>query len=249
MKILITIDIDWASEYAIQFTLETLKNLNIPFTVFSTHNSEYLNSIFNDIEIGLHPFFHPNSSHGKTYEETIENIFKLPYNLNAFRCHRFIRSNEISDLMKRKGMKCESNVCTNLETIPPFENRNGLLEIPIFYEDGSYLLNNNVLDINSIPGKKFFEGTENDIKTILIHPMHFVINTPNWKYMSDIKNKISRKEWNSLNKHQIKKIDFNGIGLRTFILEIINKYKNTDTKFTTVGKQMENNIFRKYAKS
>ena len=245
MKVLVTLDIDWASEYVIQYTVEKLKELEIPFTIFSTHNSPYLRSIIDDIEIGLHPFFHPSSSHGKTPEETLNNIFKIPYNIDAFRCHRFIRSNEISEMMKSKGMKCESNVCTNLETIRPFENRNGLLEIPVFCEDGSYLLNEHSFDFQSNSVNKFLTCRDNDeLKSIIIHPMHFVVNTPNWKYMKQIKKKMTREQWNSFDANKLNEVRYEEEGISTFILKILNVYKKRGYEFVTIGSEM-NQRFKK----
>ena len=51
-----TIDIDWASEFAIKNILDFFEENNIPLTVFSTHKSHYLEEKLSTtgLDVGLH---------------------------------------------------------------------------------------------------------------------------------------------------------------------------------------------------
>ncbi len=229
--IAITIDIDWASEVVIELTLDYFIKRNIPITVFSTHDSMVLRDRFKELKIGLHPYFSTDSDHGTTIDATIEHIQKLPHNIKAYRCHRYIVSNEIQEKMQTIGMECTSNVCTNLENIQPFYNRFNTLEAPIFLEDGGYLFNNHPLELNmNIKSKMLTEG----LKTISIHPMHFALNTPNWEFMRQIKKRSSRKEWNNFNVNKVNEMRYGGTGITDFMESLVMFSVNQGSSFISL---------------
>jgi hypothetical protein len=217
-KLVVTVDLDWAPEPAIEETIEFLIQNSIHPTVFITHRSKYIETKMSQLEVGLHPYFAPNSSHGQTIDEVVQYITSLPYNFSGYRCHRFATCNLSAQAMKNAGMKISSNVCTDLEYIRPFKNRYGLTEIPIFLEDGGYLWRQHSLKITPIFKELFLsEGT----KVILIHPMHFAINTPNFDYMHQIKQSVNRNTWNNMNVKTLNQLCWKGVGIRDFLKELI----------------------------
>lgn len=217
-SLVVTIDIDWACESAIEDTLDFLKNQNISPTVFVTHRSPRVEASLNEMEVGLHPYFDPRSSHGATINEVVKHVMALPHNLPAFRCHRFANCNSSRQAMVEAGMQISSNTCTDLEIVPPFKDRFGLIEVPIFLEDGGYLWRKHPLEINQcLRGQLLRPG----VKVIIIHPMHFAINTPNFEYMYKIKQSMSREEWKGLAKNTLDDLRWKGRGIRDFIMEII----------------------------
>lgn len=228
-ELIITIDIDWACEAAIEQTLDFFYKYGIKPTIFSTHNSKIVENCMHDLEIGLHPYFSENSSHGATILEIVKNIMDLPHNIPAFRCHRFASCNLSNQAMIDAGMLISSNVCTDLEIIPTFKNRFGLLEAPIFMEDGGYLLRNHPLPITPELENKI---QDDSIKIILIHPMHFVINTPNFNYMYDIKQSVDRDQWNNFTVKKLKQLSWQGRGIRDLIVDVIK----LDAKFSNLSK-------------
>lgn len=242
-KIAISIDIDWACEAAIELTLDYFEKKKVPVTVFTTHNSKVVKDRLKNIEVGLHPYFDTQSSHGDTIEKTVATVLNLPHNLNAYRCHRFLVSNEIQEAMKQAGMKCASNVCTNLEIIPPFFNRFNLLEIPIFIEDGAYLYNNHPLEMSSLLKKSLVsEG----LKTLLIHPMHFVLNSPNWEYMVQIKKKCDRKKWNEMAKTDLLNLKNHEKGIGTLFKSLMEESMDLGIEYTSIKQYMEKMINKDY---
>lgn len=217
-KLVITVDLDWACEPAIEETLDFLKNQKIKPSVFITHRSAAVESYMDEIEVGLHPYFSPDSSHGSTIAEVTKHVMDLPHNLAAFRCHRFAICNSSQQAMAEAGMLISSNVCTDLEIVAPFKDRFGLLEIPIYLEDGGYLWRKHPLQIT----KAFKEAVLGQgTKVIIIHPMHFAINTPHFNYMLDIKKSFSRGEWNKMTQNKLNKLRWKGRGIRDFLVELI----------------------------
>ncbi len=216
--IIITLDLDWACEPAIEETLEYLDDLGISPTVFVTHSSPSVEARLNRIEVGLHPYFAPDSSHGSTITEVVTHVMKLPHNIPAFRCHRFATCNASKQAMLEAGMQISSNVCTDLELVSPFRDRLGLLEVPIFLEDGGYLWRKHPLEMCESLKSAF---SEPGVRVITIHPMHFVINTPHFAYMTQIKQSMSRLEWQNLSRAQIKALAWKGQGIKDLLLELI----------------------------
>lgn len=218
-KLVVTVDLDWACEPAIEETLDFFNAHNISPTVFITHRSPRVEAAMNKLEVGLHPYFALDSSHGSTVAEVINHVINLPHNLRGFRCHRFTTCNSSLQAMTEAGMLISSNVCTDLEIVAPFKNRFGLLEIPIFLEDGGYLWSKHPLELSPLLVKSISsQGT----KVISIHPMHFCINTPTFDYMYKIKQSMAnRKEWKNMTKHTLNKLRWNGRGIRDLLVELL----------------------------
>lgn len=221
---IVTVDLDWACEAAIEQTLEFLLSHNIVPTIFTTHDSPTVEAAMKDIEVGLHPFFNPLSSHGSTIPEVVSRVLDIPHNLKAYRCHRYATCNSSSQAMTEAGMLLSSNICTDLQVVAPFKNRFGLLEVPIFLEDGGYLWRGHPLNVdNKLLGHNVGKGP----KVITIHPMHFAINTPHFQYMVDIKTSLGRKEWNEMGSKTLNKISWKGRGIQNFLIEYLCAFPNT----------------------
>lgn len=218
-EILVTVDIDWASEPVIEETLDFLKERHIFPTVFTTHRSPRIEASLEEMEVGLHPYFDPSSSHGATIPEVVQYITSLSYNLPAFRCHRFGNCNQSRQAMQEAGMIFSSNTCTDLEIVAPFKDRFGLLEVPIFFEDGGYLWKKYPLELTLLLKEKMEKP---GLKVLLIHPMHFVLNTPNFSYMTHIKKSMNRQDWNQLNKKELNELRWKGRGIKDLLIELFD---------------------------
>ncbi len=228
----VTVDLDWAPEAAIEETLGFFRERHIPVTVFSTHPSAYITENLSHLEVGLHPYFAPDSSHGATIEEVVRTVTALPHNLPAFRCHRFSVCNESLKALHAAGLKISSNVCTDLELLPPFRDRFRLLEIPIFLEDGGYLFQKRPLSVDhSLERKLMAPG----VRVVLLHPMHFAINTPHFAYMREIKRSVTRSEWNQMTRARLERLRWRGRGVRDFLVDLLTTARQLAIPMTTLG--------------
>ena len=214
----ITIDTDWASDYVIEYTLNYFESRSIPITLFSTHDSPYLRTAVNNHEVGLHPFFGQNSDHGINIESVTKKILSVPHNIKAFRCHRFETSNSTQEAMVDAGMIACSNVCTNLETLSPFIERNGILEVPIFFEDGGYLRREHPLNNRSLINLGLAKP---GIRIFTLHPMHFCLNSPSFTFMRNIKDSLGRRGLKTLNSDRVRELTHRGEGIADFVKETI----------------------------
>lgn len=216
-RFIVTLDLDWACEAAIEEALDFFEDRKVAVTVFTTHRSKAVERRMDVLDVGLHPYFGSDSSHGSTIPEVVQHILGLPHNLAAFRCHRFGSCNLSRQAMMEAGMHISSNVCTDLETVVPFKDRFGLLEIPIFFEDGGYLWRKHSLEMNL----NLQQSLEKPgIKVLLVHPMHLALNTPRFEYMAEIKSSLSRQAWNQLSLAMLNQHRWKGRGIKDLLIDI-----------------------------
>lgn len=220
-----TSDLDWASEAAIDMCLSELCSFDLKPTVFVTHESKKTEEYAKKglIHRGIHPNFLPGSSQGDDFRTVIETCIKFVPEAKGFRSHRLFDVTDITHMLHDEyGFKYVSNLGTIMQTnIKPVLHESGLVHFPIFFEDGTHLFNKLDFDLSKYMNKFLSPG----IKIIVIHPMNYVINPPTLKYMRNIKDSLSREEYNNLPHEKIKKLSFKGQGINNLVKEIISLAK------------------------
>lgn len=224
-SLIITCDLDWAPEYAITKTLEFIDDAGIKPTVFITHESKAVMRYKDKIDVALHPFFDVDSSHGNTIDKTIQTMQSMQYTVPGFRCHRFKSCNQSMQAMYSIGMRFSSNVCTDLHDVAPFVNRYGMIEFPVFFEDGGYLWRRHSLSYRQISNRMNTDSK----KIILVHPMHFILNSPNFEFMQHLKASYARDHWINMGKKELEKLRYQGYGIGDFVVDMLSKASSFDT--------------------
>lgn len=225
-----TTDLDWAPEPAIKLMLEYLAMNHIKPTVFVTHESGIIKSKKYDIDLGIHPNFIQPSSQGNNNREIIDYCQAIIPDSEVFRCHRWYASNDIYDELSARGFKYESNICTNMDWLCPFEHRSGMISFPVFWEDGAYIQHGYRLEYKFLREKIMTPG----LKILNMHPMHFALNTPYFKYTRSIKDALSREEWNNMTEEKLQEMSFGGNGIRTVIQEMVEDIVNSKKRIVTL---------------
>jgi len=230
-----TSDIDWASESIIEYSHNVLSGNDLKLTYFVTHSSPFLNDLNeqNKVRLLIHPNFLPDSSHGNSFTEVIDYCLNLVPNADGFRSHRYFEVNDIMDDLEKRGFRFVSNHCTRCEThIKPLIHRSGLLSIPIFLEDGGYLLMDPDLNFNNLIPKLSSPG----LKVINFHPAHIAFNTPDFDYTRSIKDSMSRESWNNLDKSDLQNLENKQkLGIRTIIQQVIDFAFDNNCKVSSMN--------------
>lgn len=236
-----TSDIDWASEDVLQEYFSIINPLNIKPTLFVTNQSEVIESNFSigKIERGIHPNFMNGSSHGNSFKEIVETCIKFAPEAYGFRSHRAFEVTDVTHLLKNEyGYKYVSHQITILQPhIRPILHESGLINFPVFFEDGTHLYNQldfdfrNYLDLFRLPG----------IKIISFHPMNFVFNSPSLSFMRSIKDSLTREEYHNISAETISKLKNNKIGIGNTVLEIVNYVKQNNYRIMSMN-ELYNNI-------
>lgn len=216
-----TSDIDWASEPALERFLDRFCGQDLKLTTFVTHESALIEDYKRRglIERGIHPNFLAGSSHGNSFREVIETCLRFAPEAEAFRSHRLFDVTDITHMLHFDyGFRYVSNLGTILQRgIRPILHESGLVHFPIYFEDGTHLFNRLSLSMADLRARFLSPG----IKIISVHPMNYVINTPEIAYMRNIKDTLTRDEYNLMSHEEIDRRRHRGRGISDLVDEII----------------------------
>ena len=217
-----TSDIDWASEAVMEEYFRLLPPELLRLTVFVTHKSDVIERAFQSgrLQRGIHPNFLPGSSHGNTFREVIETCLSFAPEATCSRSHRAFDVTDTAHLLRNDyHIRCCSNTITTLTPrITPYWLESKLLQVPVFFEDGSFLYNELGLSIE--PYRSFF--TAPGLKVISLHPMNMVFNTPYLAWMRQIKDSLSRDAFNHIDADTIARHRNRDRGIFNTAEEILN---------------------------
>ena len=137
--ILITLDIDWASDFTIKKVDEILKEKNIKATWFVTHKSAYLKNLSKNrnYELGIHPNFLSNTTQGKTPKEILKKLKKIVPSAVSLRTHSLHQNSHLLSLYKDYGIKFDTSLLLyKTKNIKPhYHPLFELHRVPFFWED------------------------------------------------------------------------------------------------------------------
>lgn len=92
----LTFDIDWAPDESIALCLSMLQEAGVKATFFTTHRTDLNKEITQQgHELGIHPNFLPNSSHGKSVKEIIDSCLAFAPNARFMRTHALVQSSPL----------------------------------------------------------------------------------------------------------------------------------------------------------
>lgn len=241
-EIFITIDIDWASDEVLDYTISFFEQENISATFFVTHDTPLLKRLRNNLlfELGLHPNFQKllnNTSVEKTAREIFDQCKGIVPDAVSVRSHSLVTSSPLLDLYYCNGMKFDVGLFIPWNAdmhLIPYYHWNGLLRVPFYFEDDGHciMMENRQCknwNVSSLLNRK-------GIKVFNFHPIHLFLNTENleryemMKFGSDGTNKIDAYRFHS---------EKNG----TFVIlkNIIKNAKEQGMKFSKI-KDIEWNV-------
>jgi hypothetical protein len=165
-------DTDWCAEEVLAFALALLRERHLPCTVFSTHAYGALRDPNAQmLEIGLHPNFNEVTAEG--YEEQLLALRRLYPQAAGVSSHAMTSSTTLLELFKKSGLHYDRNLLRYKDAAAePFVYHNGLLRLPIFWEDDIWF----TLE----PGARFATDIFKHEGSHLIfnfHPIHLFMNT------------------------------------------------------------------------
>jgi hypothetical protein len=167
-------DQDWAPDWALDAALRLAADAGVPFHVFATNRSELLDH--DRIDIGIHPNFLRNSTHGATDAEVVAHCLELFPRARTARSHCFAESTPALTLLLEHGIVADSNTCLHLQpNISPQIHGAGLIRMPVFMEDDVLIRHaGRVPAIDDLFPTLFSPG----LKVFNFHPALLAINAP-----------------------------------------------------------------------
>ncbi len=220
----ITIDIDWAPDFAILDTVELLLKYDVAATILVTHKSPLLQDLrsHHNFEFGIHPNFNPllngSAQNGDDAKKVMENIIKIVPHPKVARGHSLTSNSEIQELYKDFGVTHDLNTFIPTGagmTLKPFTFWNNLVTVPYCWEDDVHLYYERI-GITEKEPKDIHNMNDGGLKVINFHPIHIYLNTES----------LNRYE-NSRGFHgDIEKLEeyrYQGFGTRDRFIELISE--------------------------
>jgi hypothetical protein len=231
--VLITIDVDWAPEVCIREAASALIKNNVKATWFITHESKEISRLKENsqlFELGIHPNFNKGSTHGSTFDDIVNNLFKVIPKPKTIRTHSLFQSSPTLQRL-RADFNIENDVSLLLPHTPnlvPHElyltPEKPLLRFPFFWEDDEEMNRPNPcfslksLNLNTV-GLKIFN----------FHPIHIALNSNSIQNYNQFK-KMHNEPLASCQKKHLKPYINKTIGAGTFFVEIIEYLSNNSSK-------------------
>lgn len=221
---ILTFDIDWAPDFILEEIVPILKQYNIKSTWFATHESSIIRELEKDelFEVGIHPNFQKNSSHGRNPEEILIEMTKLFPNAKSVRTHSLFQSSPLLALFHKFGIENDLSLllenCSSLH--PFFSSFFRLYRFPCFWEDDVMMSKN--YDLEHFSTFKKISG----LKIFNFHPIHIFLNSKNLEKYNEIKTSIGLS---NITKSNIQKFINNNTGTKSFFLHLIEFMKGEST--------------------
>lgn len=220
--ICLTIDIDWAPDFIIDFVRETLIDHDVRATFFVTHESPALQRLKDRpdlFELGIHPNFLPGSTHGQSIGGVLEHCMELAPSATSMRTHCLHQSTPIlQKVITDTAIDTEvSLLMPGIRPHMPFEHRYGdgsLLRIPYGWEDTFSMESRDM-------GRPPIDPASAGLQVLAFHPIHIYLNSASMDDYARLKARVS-----NLAKANIAEVDEvvrRGFGMRSRFLQVVRQ--------------------------
>ncbi|MFH0809865.1 MAG: hypothetical protein V2A77_05290 [Pseudomonadota bacterium] len=193
MSPVLTLDVDWAPDFMIDFVAEHLTRRRVKATWFITHGSPAIDRLraHQDIfELGIHPNFAADSTQGGFPEEVLRHCLALVPGARCMRTHGLIQSTQLLGRVATTTpirLDCSLYLprTPNLRPVPYHFGSVELLRIPYCWEDGFEMLHPRPWwDLREVL------GLDGGLKVLNFHPVHLYLNLTAFSRYEDLKRRL-----------------------------------------------------------
>lgn len=177
---LITFDVDWAPDAAIDAVAELLVDARVAATWFVTHASPAVDRLREHpelFELGIHPNFLAGSTHGATPEAVLEHCMSLVPEARSMRTHGLVQSSALLALVRST-----TPIAVDASLFLPYAPAiapvrypmpvGELVRVPYYWEDDAEMYRPRpVWDLDRIL------GTATGLTVLNFHPIHAYLNS------------------------------------------------------------------------
>lgn len=178
---IITLDIDWAPDYAIDFAASLLIEAQVRATWFVTHDSPAVRRLRQHphlFELGIHPNFLPGTTHGKTESEILSHCMEFAPQARVVRTHGLVQtSNLLEKIIDETPISVDVSLflphAAALEPVVYYwENGKRLVRLPYMWEDDFEMVRpDGIWDL----ARMIDRGT--GLMIMDFHPIHVFLNS------------------------------------------------------------------------
>ena len=222
--IVITLDVDWAPDFAIDFAARLLLENNVHATWFVTHQSPALERLRQHpelFELGIHPNFLPGSTHGETPEKVLDYCMGLAPEAVSMRTHSLVQSTPLL-----KHVLTQTPITTDVSLflrrasfLCPVEFEVGgrtLIRVPYYWEDDFEMESSNPC-WRADPLLADGEG----LKVFDFHPIHIYLNSVSMGPYEELK--LVSTSLIGASQTEADRFIHAGLGTRSLFMELIGR--------------------------
>lgn len=219
---LITLDIDWAPDFVIDWVADQLITHRVRATWFVTHASpsiERLRRHSDLFELGIHPNFLPGSTHGQTPAEVLKYCMKIVPEAVSMRTHSLVQSTPLLEqVMTRTPITRDVSLfmpyAAHLHPIEYHLKGHVLHRFPYYWED-DFEMHRPRPNWCLAPLCETGLG----LKIFNFHPIYIYLNSTNFESYHTIKQR--HRELSNVPQRVVDKYVALGEGTRTFLMEMV----------------------------
>ena len=233
-QLAITIDVDWAPDFAIAKIAAILVAKRVKATWFLTHDSPEVQKLatYSELfELGIHPNFYGGSTHGNTPKTVFEHLLQLVPQARSMRSHGLFQSSQIMRMAQESfGIHNDVSIflpyTDNIQPHRMYYSRGtpGLIRLPYFWEDGEEML---------IPNPNFelngYCQRRSGLKIFNFHPIHVALNSRALQPYEQLKQRVNL---NQCEAGAIVNYIEPGVGTQTFFIELVEHLAKQGESFT-----------------
>jgi hypothetical protein len=228
----LTSDVDWASEYCLSNFVNLCSEYGIVPTLFVTHHSLVLTEAAKGgrCELGIHPNFLPNSTHGATVDDVVRHVLDIVPDPVAARSHAYVDSTYISLSLLKYGVQTDSNLLLHLQPgLEPLHHWSGLLRLPVFFEEDAHWYRGLPWSFGNVERLFYSPG----LKILNFHPFMVALNLDSDRSYQDHRARIR-----NLDPASAESLAVRGPGCTTFLREAIERILAVGGRFITLRQQI-----------
>ena len=226
---LLTFDVDWAADFMIDAIASELIKREVKATWLVTHSSPALGRLRERpdlFELGIHPNFFTNSSHGDTVAQVLETCMSIVPEATTMRSHGLVQSSPIlAHVIEFTKIRCDSSImlpdAANLAPVG-FPHADGpLVRVPYFWEDDIEMVRPSprwsLGENGSSPGLRVFD----------FHPAHVYLNSTDFEPYRKLK---ALGPLPAVSEELAAGLVHHGNGPRTLFLEIADRLAESGSR-------------------
>ncbi len=177
----ITLDVDWAPDFAIDFVANLLIESKVRATWFITHESPAIERLREHpylFELGIHPNFLPGSTHGKSDLEVLKHCMSLVPQARVVRTHGLVQSSNLLEMfVDQTPIRLDVSLfLPHASALAPvtyyWENGKRLIRLPYVWEDDFEMVRPN----SNWDLEKLFQ-VGSGLMIMDFHPIHIFLNS------------------------------------------------------------------------
>lgn len=220
--LVMTVDIDWAPDWAILELLEFLVDNKIHSTWFVTHETPALDSLRAHpdlVDLGIHPNFMAGSSHGSSTIDVLEHCLRIVPEAKSMRAHALVQSTPILQVVAdSSAIEVEASLYMRdaRQVRPhdlPLDRGKALTRLPYVWEDDLEFF----ADDPSWNAEHFLQARDSDqeVTMIDVHPIHYALNSASIAPYHALKREFS--DVRSVGTSDARRLRHDGEGTRSFV--------------------------------